>query len=57
MGRTGRMAMKSLVASALVLIVAIVPTYLHGAEKAQELVENYSAAHEARDVEALKALV
>lgn len=57
MGRIGRMAMKSLVASALVLIVAIVPTFLHGAEKGQELVENYSAAHETRDVEALKPLV
>jgi hypothetical protein len=57
MGRTGRMAMKSLVAFAVVLILAIVPAFLYGAEKGEALLERYRAAHEAGDVEALKALV
>lgn len=40
-----------------VLIMALVPTILLGSEKGEALVEKYRAAHEARDVEALKALV
>lgn len=39
------------------LILALVPPILHGSEKGEALVEKYRAAHEARDVEALKALV
>jgi hypothetical protein len=57
MGRTSRIALTARAAFALVSIVSIVPTFLHGAEKGQVLVEKYGAAHEARYVEALKALV
>ncbi len=57
MGRVGRKAITFRVSYALVLIVTLVPTFLHGAEKGEALVEKYRAAHEARDVEALKALV
>ncbi len=39
------------------LILALVPPILHGSEKGEALVEKYKAAHEARDVDALKALV
>lgn len=39
------------------LFVALEPTVLYGAEKGEKLVEKYSAAHEVRDVEALRALV
>ncbi len=57
MGRVGRKAITFRVSYALVLIVTLVPTFLHGAEKGETFVEKYRAAHEARDVEALKALV
>lgn len=49
--------MRCRLAFAIVLLVNLVPTILHGTEKGEALVEKYRAAHEARDVEALKALV
>jgi hypothetical protein len=57
MGRAGEMLMRCQVAFAFMLILALVPTILHGTEKGETLVEKYRAAHEARDVGALKALV
>ena len=57
MGRAGGKLIRCRVAFAFVLMVALVPTILHGTEKGETLVEKYRAAHEARDVEALKALV
>ena len=45
------------VAFTILLIVTLVPTILYGNEKEKALVDRYRAAHEARDVRALKALV
>ena len=45
------------VAFTIVLIVTLVPTILYGNEKGKALVDSYRAAHEARDVRALNALV
>lgn len=42
---------------ALLCVVALESTALYGAEHGERLVEKYRAAHEIRDVEALKALV
>lgn len=39
------------------LTIVLLPTILYGTEKKEALVERYRAAHEAREVEALKALV
>jgi len=49
--------MRCRLAFALALIVVLVPTILYGNKKGEALVERYRAAHMARDVEALKALV
>ena len=55
--RTGGKLIRCRLAFAFAFIVVLVPTILYGTEKGEALVERYRAAHEARDVEALKALV
>ena len=55
--KAGRKIMRCRLAFVFSLIVILVPTILYGNEKAEALIEKYRVAHEARDVEALKAFV
>ncbi len=57
MGRIATKVMTLHLSYALMVIVALAPTCLYGADKGEALVEKYHIAHQSKDVEALKVLV